>query len=159
MRDIDYFAGLEQVLSHLKHSGAGWGWQHLLTETQTRLKEARRPTVKFLWEQPRLFTIDGQPLASTSKGLPLAYLVLAGIQHHLDDQLAPATLFTGKNATARGLQALDRAAEHVRPISRPLADCIGRIGVRSGAFTLRDRLPAHIEFGGAFMEQVARLAA
>lgn len=82
------------------------------------------------------FTVDGVPAPAPGKGLMLAWLTLAGMQYR-HAPLRPEWVFTGSRSMASAKQALDRAAETVKPISPDLAAVIDALGVRRGELAMK----------------------
>jgi hypothetical protein len=110
---------------------------------RARLHKPAVPVVQFAWVGANTFLVDGRPLSAKGKGLVLAFLVLACLQHGIE--LPPvATVFPGRNPSGSATQALDRAADQVRPMSAALAKAISSIGTRRGHFVLRESPPVRV---------------
>lgn len=80
--------------------------------------------------------IDGVPIPSRGKGLPLAWMVLAARQYGLNG-LRADWIFQSDSATRCALQALGRAGADAERVSPPLAAAIRKIGTRKGMLVLK----------------------
>lgn len=135
-----------RVLAHLNRTGG----QALAAEIN-----AERPIVEFNWLEPKVFEVNGEMLIARGRALALAWLLLAGHRYRAG-HLPVEAVFPGRRASASALQALDRAADQVRPASASLATCIAAFGVRRGLLIPRTTLPAIVELRSPCLSAAVR---
>lgn len=143
-------------ITFLKHKPGAHAW---LLQVLNDIEAQSREPVDFKLCKGGQFTVNGVAVPRTGKGLMLAWLTLAGITYRLG-ALRPEWVFTGRRWSASTVQALDRAADAVKPISPDLARVFTDMGVHRGELVLKDNPQVRVRctLDDTLMEAARRLA-
>lgn len=126
--------GLPAARPVLRHTP---GLEQRLSDLLRQAETLALDPVTFHLSADGRFIVNGVLVPHKGRGLLVAWLVLAGIKYR-EPPLHASEMFPGPSWRAGYRQALDRAAEAVKPISPNLANVFNAMGLDRGRLVLTE---------------------
>lgn len=140
MDDLKFYQDAHKVARDARNSCTDLPLRYRLTGLVNDLWQRSLVSAPTVFEfAGRECLIDGVPIPSSSKGMPLAWFVIASHQHRLGTPMLE-WFFQGTRASGSAVQTLRRAADDVERHSEKVAAAIRGIGTCRGALVIKGRV-------------------